>query len=60
MNAALRRQKEADLCEFETSLVYMMSSRPVKKENKIESSRLAQMSISGFYTHTHTPISTQS
>ena len=24
---ALRKQKEADLCEFEVSLVYIMSSR---------------------------------
>jgi hypothetical protein len=39
---ALRRQKQADLCKFETSLIYKESSRtaratqrnPVSKQNK--------------------------
>ena len=31
---ALRRQKQADLCEFEASLVYRASSRTVKTDTQ--------------------------
>lgn len=30
MVTALRRQKQGDLCEFEASLFYIWSSRPVR------------------------------
>jgi hypothetical protein len=34
LTPALRRERQAHLCEFKASLVYIVNSRPASRENK--------------------------